>query len=112
MSRQTDTIEATKYRIRKITGHNNYRIVKTIMDVETDSYSISIKLKPALLGTYIDELWCDCPGFRIQQYPKEQHKHIVLGMDYIARGEPEWVDYRMTGTGKNAKIHFIGDSNE
>ncbi len=104
MSRQTDTIEATKYRISRVVAHS-YRIVKTIMGVETDAYSIQIKTAHGA------DVWCDCPGFRIQQFPHAQHKHIMLGMDYIARGEPEWVDYRMTGTGKNATIHFIGDSN-
>ena len=108
MSRQTDTIEATKYRITHVRGYR-YKIVKTIMGVEMDFYSIEIKTMEHESDDA--KLWCDCPGFRIQQFPKHQHKHIVLGMDYIARGEPEWGDYRMTGTGKNAEIHFIEDSN-
>lgn len=108
MSRQDDAIEATKYRIIKVGDSNRYKIVKTIMEVETDFYSIQINpIRENGMGT----LWCDCPGFRIQRFPHDKHKHILLGMDYIARGEPEWADYRMTGTGAKAKIHFIGDSN-
>ncbi len=109
MSRQDDTIEAAVYRINKY-GEHSYNIVKTVMDVEMERYQISIK---STVGEVLDaDLWCNCQGFRIQQFPKHQHKHILLGLDFQSRGEPAWAEYRMTGTGKKAKIHFMGDSNE
>ena len=111
MSRKDDTIEAAVYRINKF-GLNSYNIHKLVMDVRTEDYQIT--LKPNGPGGEMREvdLWCNCPGFRIQQFPKIQHKHIKIGLDFQSRGEPEWAEYRMTGTGKKAKIHFMGDSND
>lgn len=107
MTKQEIVDESTIYRIKKF-GTNTYHIAKLVCAVELDAYQITINpIRENGMGT----LWCNCPGFRIQQFPKDQHKHIKIGMDYIARGEPEWAEYRMTGTGKNAKIHFSRDSN-
>lgn len=25
-----------------------------------------------------EDLWCDCPGFRVQQYSKHLHKHVRI----------------------------------
>ncbi len=105
MSRQDDTIEAAVYRIKKFGAHS-YTISKSIMGVEGEDYQITIKH-----AEFEQEVWCNCPGFRIQQFPHIQHKHIKIGLDFQSRGEPEWAEYRMTGTGKKAKIHFVRDSN-
>lgn len=110
MSKQDDTIEAAVYRIRKF-GTNSYTIVKSVMDVVTEDYQITLKSDGPRGDIREVDVWCNCPGFRIQQFPKLLHKHILLGIDFQSRGEPEWAEYRMTGTGKKAKIHFMGDSN-
>ena len=108
MSKQEDTIEAAIYRINAY-GRNSYNIKKVVMDVEVDDYQITIK--PLWADDTVGTLWCNCHGFRIQQFPHAKHKHILLGFDFQSRGEPEWAEYRMTGTGKKAKIHFVRDSN-
>ena len=103
-----DTIAATLYRINKY-GNNQYLIKKLICGVEMEDYHITINpLRDNGMGT----LWCNCPGFRIQRFPHDQHKHIKIGFDYQKRGEPTWAEYRMTGTGAKAVIRFIKDSTE
>ncbi len=102
-----ETIAATLYRIKKF-GKNTYHIQKLVCAVEMEDYQITI----GGVGVNQTNLWCNCPGFRIQQFPKIQHKHIKIGLDYRERGEPDWAEYRMTGTGKNAVIKFIKDSTE
>ncbi len=98
--------EATVYRIQKW-GEHTYQIDKLIMDVEIEQYHITIK--QLILDTL--DLWCDCPGFRMQLYPKVEHKHIKIGLDFIERDEPKWAEYRINGTGKKAQIKFVKDSN-
>lgn len=95
-----ETIAATLYRIIKLTN-TSYRIKKYICGVEMEDYHVDIKR---------DEFWCNCPGFRIQQFPKIDHKHIKIALNYQRRGEPAWAEYRMTGTGKKAQIHFVRDN--
>ena len=108
MTKQDEVDEVTFYRIKRF-GANTYHIAKEVCGVEIESYQITISpIRDNGIGT----LYCNCPGFRIQQFPHERHKHILLGFDYQKRGEPEWALYRMNGTGSKAKIHFVGDSNE
>ncbi len=101
-----EVIEATVYRIKGF-GRNTYQIDKLIAGVEAEQYHLDIK--DAEGGGL--SLWCDCPGFRIQQFPKIEHKHIKIALDYRERGEPSWAEYRMTGTGAKAVIRFMRDSN-
>ena len=102
-----EKLEATTYRI-KCWGANSYQIDKLIMGVEVEQYQLTIKAE----GRASLDLWCNCPGFRIQQFPKIEHKHIKIALDYQSRGEPTWAEYTITGTGKKAEIKFIGDSSE
>ncbi len=104
MTKQQDeeTIAATLYRIKRLTN-TSYNIQKLVCGVEMEDYHVDIKR---------DEFWCNCPGFRIQQFPKIDHKHIKVALDFQSRGEPEWAEYRMTGTGAKAVIKFIRDSTE
>lgn len=96
--------EATTYRI-KCWGANSYHIDKLVMGVEVENYQLTIKSE----GRASLDLWCNCPGFRIQQFPKIEHKHIKIALDYQKRGEPPWADYTIKGTGKNAIIEFLED---
>lgn len=97
-----ESIAATLYRIKKI-GGTAYLIQKYVCSVEMEDYQVDIKR---------DEFWCNCPGFRIQNFPKIDHKHVKIALDFQSRGEPIWAEYRMTGTGKKAVIHFVRDSND
>ncbi len=98
--------EATVYRIQKW-GKHTYQIDKLIMEVEVEQYHLTVKMQ----GRDTLDLWCDCPGFRIQQFPKIEHKHIKIVLDYQKRDEPKWAEYRISGTGKKAQIKFVKDSN-
>ena len=102
------TLEATVYRIEKAFGKTLgvYRISKRVIDVEVDSYHASIKKDPA---TGQLEYWCDCPGFRMQKYPQWEHKHIRMALDYRqVLGEPEYADYKFTGSGRHTTIRHNG----
>lgn len=103
---QAETQEAAVYRIfvnKHASGEQSkthYTIEKRIMDTPVELYAVTIKSE----GRADLQLWCDCPGFRVQKYPKIDHKHIKIAMDYQSRGQPEWAEYRILG--KN-KIRFI-----
>ena len=100
-----DAEEATTYRIQQW-GNNSYQIDKLVIGVEVEQYQLTIKSE----GRATLDLWCNCPGFRIQQFPKIEHKHIKIALDYQERGEPSWAEYKLHGTGKKATIEFIGSS--
>lgn len=101
-----EKLEATTYRIQRF-GNHTYQIDKLIMDVEVEQYHITIKPD----GRASLDLWCDCPGFRIQQFPKIEHKHIKIGLDFQKRNEPKWAEYKLRGTGRKAEIEFLESSN-
>lgn len=93
------TQEATVYRVQKDFGGAAYRVSKRTIDVELEAYHVTFNKA--------DEPWCDCPGFFRQKFAKERHKHVRAVRDYIARGEPDYADYRFTGFGKNTKVRHI-----
>lgn len=107
-----DTIAATLYRINAY-GNNQYLIKKLVCGVEMEDYHITIS-SSKVSGKPMREqdIWCNCPGFRIQNFAKIDHKHIKVALDFQSRGEPTWAEYRMTGTGAKAVIRFIRDSTE
>lgn len=83
-----------------------YRIAKMRIGVELDVYRVTIKFKGGKLRD--EDVWCDCPGFRQQNFDKIKHKHILLVLDYVLdRSVPESATYTIIGTGKNAKIKFL-----
>ncbi len=98
----------TTYVVTKDFGKKSdvYRIVKLRIGVELDMYHVTIHFRG---GKLLDkDVWCDCPGFRRQNFDKVEHKHILLVLDYILdRGSPESATYTIVGTGKNAKIKFL-----
>ena len=102
--------EATTYLIQKAFGKSDikgvYRIGKMVMGVEVDNYHVTIKETTGGLSN----LWCDCPGFRNQQFPKIEHKHVKIALAYREQGEPEQAVYTINGTGKTAKIRFLRSS--
>lgn len=97
------TQEVTFYRVQEDLGGRAYRVVKRVMDVETDIYHVTIK---------DDDIWCDCPGFRRQKFALERHKHIRVVRDYIKRGCPTWAEYNFRGSGKTTKIKFARSSDD
>lgn len=83
-----------------------YRITKMMMGVELDKYHVTIKFRGGKLRD--EDVWCDCPGFRRQNFDKVKHKHILLVLDYLLdRCAPESATYTIVGTGKKAKIKFL-----
>lgn len=104
--------ELTTYVVEKDFGKksNVYKITKMVIGVEVDSYHCTVKLTPT--GRIIDDnIWCDCPGFRRQNFAKIEHKHIMLVLNYMERGEPTSVTYTIVGTGKTAKIRYMSFTN-
>jgi hypothetical protein len=93
--------EVTIYRIQEDFGKNSgtYRIDKVVACVEMDTYHVQLKPEK--------DPWCDCMGFRRQNFEKDKHKHVVLARDYVSRGKPEWAEYTIKGTGHMAQIEFI-----
>lgn len=68
------------------------------------------------LGVRLDEYWvqlrgnnvfCNCPGFRRQNFPKIDHKHVKIAQDFSDRGEPVDAEYKIVGTGAEAQIEVI-----
>ena len=100
--------EMTTYVVIKDFGKRSdvYRISKMRIGVELDVYHVTIKFKGGMLCD--EDVWCDCPGFRQQNFDKIMHKHILLVLDYVeARDTPESATYTIIGTGKKAKIKFL-----
>ena len=90
----------------KIFG-GNYVITKYKAEgVQVETYTV--ELTPSADGPLIP--YCSCMGFRMQKYPKIQHKHVKIALDFQSRGEPKWgVYYRI---GKDNFIifdHEVGD---
>lgn len=101
---EEETREATVYTIFR-TGNRHirhYQINKVIMGVEVDKYWVHLKGR--------DEVWCDCPGFRRQSFPKMEHKHVKIAQDFNKRGEPDGAQYNIVGTGANTTIIFLSSS--
>ena len=82
-------------------GSNVYRVSKVVWDVEVEIYHVQLNLNrmPPIV-------WCDCMGFRGQKFPHIEHKHIRLVIDYQKRGEPQWAEYMLKGTGRKTTIKF------
>ena len=63
-------------------------------------YTITKSLKGEVLETYTvylhpadpDNVFCNCPGFQVQKYPKPQHKHVLLAVDFRARVRGGWIE--------------------
>ena len=100
--------EATTYRVQRAFGKksNVCQIDKLVMGVEVDQYHVTIKME----GRATLDLWCDCPGFRRQNFPKIEHKHVKLALDYQKREHPKWAEYTIHGAGKNTEIEFLRGS--
>ena len=103
--------ELTTYVVEKDFGKKSdvYRITKMVIGVEVDSYHCTVKLRNGQL--HDKDIWCDCPGFRRQNFAKIEHKHIMLVLNYMERGEPTSATYTIVGTGKNAKIRYMSFTN-
>ncbi len=99
-------LEVTVYRIEKDFGKksNAYRVSKRVLDHEVDFYHCNVTLDPKGL-----HIWCSCPGFHHQKFPKDEHKHVRIMMHYRALGEPEYAEYRFRGTGRNTIITHEGE---
>lgn len=78
---------------RPLEGHFRIRKYPPGMEEHTDIYDVTIKGNNR--GDY--DLWCDCMGFRIQKFPKIQHKHIQLAMHFMELDDVEWALYRIKG---------------
>jgi len=88
--------EGDHYNINKVRKDDPKKIL--------DSYGLTIKRKKD--GTW--DLWCDCMGFRRQNYPKIEHKHVRIIIDYLERGQPEWAEYSIRDLPKGkASRHSI-----
>ncbi len=97
-----ETRDATCYTIFR-TGNSklrHYQINKEIMGVDVDKYWVQLK------GS--KECWCDCPGFKRQKFPKMEHKHVKIAMDFSLRGEPTGAHYTITGTGAKTTVEYLG----
>ena len=76
-------------------------------------FTITKKYRNAIKETYEveldpddeDRVWCNCPGFIMQKYPKPLHKHVMLAKDYVARGRPLVAVYKLQA--KTNKVIFI-----
>ncbi len=112
MSKASDSQEITTYVIQKSFTNpkikGSYRISKRVLDVETDFYHVTVQPNDDELVPI--KLWCSCPGFHIQKFPKIAHKHIRMVFHYQALGEPNSAEYRFEGTGQNTVILYKGAS--
>ena len=94
-------LEATTYTIFR-TGSDrlrHYQINKCVMGVEIDKYWVQLK------GSR--QVYCDCMGFQRQQFPKIEHKHVKIALNFSERGEPRGAEYRIHGTGAKAQLEVI-----
>lgn len=101
--------ELTIYLIRKDFGpkSNTYRIDKIVACIEQECYHVTYKPNGPAGTLREQDVWCDCQGFRQQNFDKTRHKHVMLVTDYVSRGAPAWAEYNIIGTGKDAKIEFL-----
>ena len=93
--------DATRYTVHRALKSKTlmYQVNKEICGVSVEHYWVSIKSR---------EVYCDCAGFRIQKYPKIEHKHVKIVQDWKDRGEPEGAQYTIKGTGAAAEIIYLG----
>lgn len=100
-------LEMTAYRALWDYGGRAVRIEKRVLDHATDVYHVTQPKDE-------ENIWCDCPGMKRQKYPRLQHKHVRVALDFVRRsqGQPEdfWAEYRFKGAGKNTKIRFLRDN--
>jgi hypothetical protein len=101
MTVSKEKLEATTYTIfRTGSAHQrHYQINKVIMGVVVDEYWVQLK------GS--KECYCNCPGFQRQRYPKMEHKHVKMALDFSERCEPEDACYFIEGTGAEANIIYL-----
>lgn len=95
--------EATTYQIVR-TGNKyqrHYRIEKYIMGVYVEAFNVRLK--------GMKEIFCDCPGFHIQKFPKIEHKHVKIAQDFHKRGEPANATYKIHGAGAVASIEYLSE---
>ena len=101
MTMRKETLDATTYTIFR-TGSpqkRHYQITKEIMGVEMDSYWVQLRGR--------GDVYCNCPGFERQKFPKMEHKHVKIAEDYSARGEPEGARYKIHGAGAQNTIEVL-----
>lgn len=95
-----ELIEMTTYTIWR-TGdkcRRHYQLNKMVMGVVVDEYWVELKHRT---------VYCNCPGFQRQQFPKIEHKHVKIAQDFHDRGEPMDAIYKIHGTGAKATIERI-----
>lgn len=76
-----------------------YQINKCFMGQPMDNFWVELK------GSR--EVFCNCQGFARQRFPKIEHKHVKIAMDFAERGEPENAEYRIHGTGAKTEIEVV-----
>lgn len=94
----------TFYRVSPMAGAGNeghYKVWKMVDGEEEDDYIVQVQ--PSRDGRRL-VLWCDCPGFLRQHYPKIEHKHVKLVLDYQRRGEKGIGLYKLNGN----EVRFQG----
>lgn len=73
--------EEYRYHVAPHTSKDNYFVVtKTLRGSYVDEYMV--QLTPG----NEDRVYCNCPGFLVQKYPKPLHKHVLLAKAYNALG--------------------------
>ena len=97
-SEVAETVTYTVFRTGDM-RHRHYQINKMVMGVKVDDYWVQLSSR--------DSVSCSCPGFRRQNFPPMEHKHIKLAQNYSERGEPIKAEYRIHGAGANAIIEVV-----
>ena len=78
------------YYVRQLQGRGNYAVSKFGDDPEPDEvYDVTLSDN--------GKVWCSCLGFRRQNYPKPEHKHILLVKLFKKLGEPPGQGFAMEG---------------
>ena len=57
-----------------------------------------------------DKVFCNCMGFRRQNYDKKDHKHIRLVIEFIKHLEPAGRVYRLDGPSHNVSVIVVKES--
>ncbi len=98
---KAELIEMTTYSIWR-TGsryQRHYQINKLVMGVEVESYWTQLKGNSSV--------YCNCPGFQRQSFPKIDHKHVKIAQDFHDRGEPADALYKIHGTGGTTTLEVL-----
>ena len=74
----------------------HYQVEKRFMGVIVDAYMVQLNGR--------GKFECTCPGFYRQNFPKVEHKHVQIAIDFSEAGEPNNLEYRIQGTGAKAQI--------